>query len=66
MIVKYFEIKKINNDVNKVFLLYGKNEGLKNEATNLLIQDNSEVNYYEVINFSMSRPMFCAVLINDV
>ncbi len=47
MIIKYFEIKKINIDINKIILLYGKNEGLKNEATNLLIKDNSEVNYYE-------------------
>ena len=38
MIVKYFEIKKINLDINKVILLYGKNEGLKNETTNLLIK----------------------------
>ena len=50
MIVKYFEIKKINLDINKVILLYGKNEGLKNETTNLLIRDNSEVDYYEESN----------------
>ena len=47
MIVKYFEIKKINLDLNKIILLYGKNEGLKNETTDLLVQDNSEVNSYE-------------------
>ena len=47
MIVKYFEIKKINLDINKIILLYGKNEGLKNETTDLLVQDNSEVNSYE-------------------
>ena len=47
MIVKYFEIKKINLDLNKIILLYGKNEGLKNETTNLLVQDNSEINSYE-------------------
>ena len=50
MIVKYFEIKKISFDINKVILLYGKNEGLKNETTNLLIRDNSDVDYYEENN----------------
>ena len=47
MIIKYFEIKKISVDINKIILLYGKNEGLKNETTDLLIQDNSQVNYYD-------------------
>ena len=58
MIVKYFEIKKINLDINKIILLYGKNEGLKNEATNLLIQDNSEVNYYEESNIIHNSDIF--------
>ena len=58
MIVKYFEIKKINVDINKIILLYGKNEGLKNEATNLLIQDNSEVNYYEESNIIHNSDIF--------
>lgn len=58
MIVKYFEIKKISIDINKVILLYGKNEGLKNETTNLLIRDNSEVDYYEESNILHNSDSF--------
>ena len=36
MIVKSFEIKRINLNKNKFILFYGKNEGLKNEAVNFL------------------------------
>ena len=32
MIVKSFDIKKINLSKNKFILFYGKNEGLKNES----------------------------------
>ena len=31
MIIKSFEINKINLKKNKFFLFYGKNEGLKNK-----------------------------------
>ena len=37
MILKSFEIKKINQDINNLILFYGKNEGLENEAINILI-----------------------------
>ena len=33
MIIKSFEINKINLDLNNIFLLYGKNNGFKNEFT---------------------------------
>ena len=32
MILKFFEISKINLNKNKIILFYGKNEGLKNES----------------------------------
>ena len=47
MIVKFFDLKKINLDKNKFILFYGKNEGLKNEAINSLIKDKSNISYYE-------------------
>ena len=47
MIIKSFEINKINFDHNKLVLLYGKNEGFKNEATNNLIKNIDEVTKYE-------------------
>ncbi|MDB0038744.1 DNA polymerase III subunit delta [Candidatus Pelagibacter sp.] len=47
MIIKSFEINKINFDQNKLVLFYGKNEGFKNEATNYLIKDKDEITKYE-------------------
>ena len=47
MIVKFFDLKKINLDKNKFILFYGKNEGLKSEAINSLIKDKSNISYYE-------------------
>ena len=34
MILKYYETKKIDLDLNKIILLYGKNEALKKETIN--------------------------------
>ena len=45
MILKSYEINKININTNHLILFYGKNEGLKNEALNILIKDN--VSNYE-------------------
>jgi len=47
MILKSFEIKKINLGVNHLILFYGKNEGLKNEAIKILINDKSKISNYE-------------------
>ena len=47
MILKFFDVKKIDLDKNKFILFYGKNEGLKNEAINSLIKDKSNISYYE-------------------
>ena len=47
MIIKSYEINKINFDQNKLVLLYGKNEGFKNEATNNLVKNKDEVTKYE-------------------
>ena len=47
MIIKSFELKKIDLKFNKFILFYGKNEGLKNEAVKLLIKKNDISNYEE-------------------
>ncbi|MBD1136195.1 DNA polymerase III subunit delta [Pelagibacterales bacterium SAG-MED49] len=47
MIIKSFEINKINFDQNKLVLFYGKNEGFKNEVTNNLIKDKDKIIKYE-------------------
>ena len=40
MIIKSYEINKIDLKESKFFLLYGKNEGYKNEVSNLLTKNN--------------------------
>ena len=48
MIYKYYEANKINLNLNKLLLLYGKNEGLKNEIiVNLVKNKNNIFNYEE-------------------
>jgi len=47
MIIKSFEINKINLNLNKFFLFYGKNDGLKNELTKKIIKKNKILNYEE-------------------
>ena len=40
MIIKYFDLNKINIKQNKNILLYGKNEGLKKETISNLLKNN--------------------------
>jgi DNA polymerase-3 subunit delta len=47
MILKSYEINKINKSINHLILFYGKNEGLKNEAINVLIKDKNNISNYE-------------------
>ena len=47
MIYKYFEINKIDQNKNHLILFYGKNEGLKNEALNILIKEKSNISNYD-------------------
>ena len=70
MILKFFELKKINLNINKIILFYGKNEGLKKQEINNLIKGNKEVFYYEEkeilenkINFTQS--IFTKSLFDD-
>ena len=47
MICKSFEINKVNKKINQLILFYGKNEGLKNEALNILIKGENNIQSYE-------------------
>ena len=47
MIIKFFDIKKINLSDTKLILLYGKNEGLKNQEIKNLSKYNDKVFTYE-------------------
>ena len=43
MIIKSFELNKVKLDQNKLILLYGKNEGLKNESINDLLKEKNRL-----------------------
>ena len=47
MILKSYEIKKINQSINHLILFYGKNEGLKNEALSILNKDKDNISNYD-------------------
>ncbi len=47
MILKSFEVKKINLEINQLILFYGKNEGLKKDALNILIKNKNNISNYE-------------------
>ena len=47
MILKSFEIKKIDQNINHLILFYGKNEGVKSEALNILIGNKNNITNYD-------------------
>ena len=47
MILRYYEINKVDLTKNNIILLYGKNEGAKNEAINSLVKDKSDTLRYD-------------------
>ena len=47
MILKSYEINKINQNINHLILFYGKNEGLKNEALEILIKNKNNISNYD-------------------
>jgi DNA polymerase-3 subunit delta len=47
MIYKNYEVKSLDLSLNNFLLIYGKNEGLKNEALNILIKDKNEIYSYD-------------------
>ena len=57
MILKSFEINKINLKKNKIILIYGKNEGLKNDALNSILKNSKHISNFdekEIIENSIS------------
>ena len=47
MILKNYEINKINQNINHFILFYGKNEGLKNETLDILIKNKNNILNYD-------------------
>ena len=57
MILKSFELNKIDLNKNKIILMYGKNEGLKNEYLNLILKNSKNISNFdekEVLENSIS------------
>jgi DNA polymerase-3 subunit delta len=47
VIIKSYEIEKINASKNRLVLFYGKNDGLKNEAIEILNKNKNNITNYE-------------------
>ena len=47
MIVKFYELNKIDLNKNRFILLFGKNEGFKNEALKILVKSKKKIYNYE-------------------
>ena len=47
MILKNFELNKIDLNINKILLFYGKNDGLKDESLNLILKNFKEISKYD-------------------
>jgi len=47
VIIKHFETHRVNLKLNKFILLYGKNEGLKNEIINVLTKDKKNASNHD-------------------
>jgi len=47
MIIKSYELNKLNFDQKRLILFYGKNEGLKNELINNLLKNKENITKYE-------------------
>ncbi len=63
MIFKSFELKKIDFK-NKIILLYGKNEGHKNETISYLIKDYENILKYEEKEILENSSQFLEDLFN--
>ncbi len=58
MILKSYDLKKPNLELNKILLFYGKNEGLKNETIKNLLADKNEVSHYDELEILQNNEIF--------
>ena len=47
MIIKSFEVRKINKNKSNIILIFGENEGLKNSISETLVKNKSNILKYE-------------------
>ena len=64
MIIKNFEINKLDFNLNKIFLLYGKNEGLKKETIKSIIKNKENLNFYEEKEIIENSSLFVESIIS--
>ena len=65
MIIKSFELNKINFQKNKIFLLYGKNEGHKTEIISALTKKSENILYYDEKEILDNTTQFLESLFNQ-
>ena len=65
MIIKSYEIKKKNLDLYNIYLLYGKNDGLKKEVINSINKDKNEVQKYDQSEILENQDNFLIVYFLD-
>ena len=64
MIIKFFEINKIDINKNKLILFYGKNEALKNDATKQICKNKIKTINYEEKEIIDSQNEFIESILN--
>ena len=64
MLVKSFEVDKVNLDKNKIILMHGKNDGLKNEIINLLTKNNKEISKYDEKEIIDNKDLFLEKIVS--
>ena len=65
MILKSFELNKIDLLKNKMILLYGKNEGHKNEVISAITKKNKNILNYDEKEILDNTAQFLESLINQ-
>ncbi len=64
MIIKSFEINKINLNINNLILFHGNNEGLKKENSKILLKDKKNIYYDDERNIIENSESFLEGLNN--
>ena len=65
MIIKSHELKKINLNLNNFVLFYGKNEGLKNDATKFLIKEENKLLKFDEKEILSNTDQFFEIILSN-
>ena len=65
MIVKSFEVNKIKHDFNRIILIYGKNEGLKKDIIDLILNDKKNKQIYNENEILEKKDQFFEMLLTN-